>query len=116
MQRNYLDMTWWDPYVEDITDIDTYLRRKFRQDVTDKTTGVGVEALKKILENETLLIQGVTMPINKLTAFITLIALREVCKSIEAQLPDAAEEADGFQKHISTTTICMKMPKEEDAE
>lgn len=48
-QRNYLDMTWWDPYVEDITDVDTYLRRKFRQDVTDKTTGVGVEALKKIL-------------------------------------------------------------------
>jgi hypothetical protein len=42
-------MTWWDPYVEDITDTDTYLRRKFRQDVTDKTTGVGVEALKKIL-------------------------------------------------------------------
>ena len=49
MQRNYLDMTWWDPYVEDITDVDTYLRRKFRQDVTDKTTGVGVAALKKIL-------------------------------------------------------------------
>ena len=48
-QRNYDDMTWWDPYVEDITDVDTYLRRKFRQDVTDKTTGVGVEALKKIL-------------------------------------------------------------------
>ena len=48
-QRNYLDMTWWDPYVEDITDVDTYLRRKFRQDVTDKSTGVGVEALKKIL-------------------------------------------------------------------
>ena len=48
-QRNYLDMTWWDPYVENITDSDTYLRRKFRQDVTDKTTGVGVEALKKIL-------------------------------------------------------------------
>ena len=48
-QRNYLDMTWWDPYVEDITDVDTYLRRKFRQDVTGKSTGVGVEALKKIL-------------------------------------------------------------------
>ena len=48
-QRNYLDMTWWDPYVENIADADTYLRRKFRQDVTDKTTGVGVEALKKIL-------------------------------------------------------------------
>ena len=49
MQRNYLDMTWWDPYVENIADADTYLRRKFRQDVTDKTTGVGVEAFKKIL-------------------------------------------------------------------
>ena len=48
-QRNYDDMTWWDPYVENITDVDTYLRRKFRQDVTDKSTGVGVEALKKIL-------------------------------------------------------------------
>lgn len=48
-QRGYNDMTWWDPYVEDITDVDTYLRRKFRQDVTDKATGVGVEALKKIL-------------------------------------------------------------------
>ena len=48
-QRNYDDMTWWDPYVENITDVDTYLRRKFRQDVTDKATGVGVGALKKIL-------------------------------------------------------------------
>ena len=48
-QRSYDDMTWWDPYVEDITDVDTYLRRKFRQDVTDKSTGVGIEALKKIL-------------------------------------------------------------------
>ena len=48
-QRGYDDMTWWDPYVENITDVDTYLRRKFRQDVTDKSTGVGVEALKKIL-------------------------------------------------------------------
>ena len=35
--------------MENITDTDTYLRRKFRQDVTDKTTGVGVETLKKIL-------------------------------------------------------------------
>ncbi len=48
-QRNYLDMTWWDPYVADIADEDTYLRRKFRQDVTDRTTGVGVDILKKIL-------------------------------------------------------------------
>ena len=49
MQRGYADTTWWDPYVENITDTDTYLRRKFRHDITDKTTGVGVEALKKIL-------------------------------------------------------------------
>ena len=48
-QRGYNDMTWWDPYVENITDVDTYLRRKFRQDVTDKTTGLGSEALKKVL-------------------------------------------------------------------
>ena len=48
-QRGYDDMTWWDPYVENIADTDTYLRRKFRQDVTDKTTGVGVDGLKKIL-------------------------------------------------------------------
>ncbi len=44
-QRNYLDTTWWDPYVEDIADTDTYLRRKFRQDVTDKTTGLSQEAM-----------------------------------------------------------------------
>ena len=48
-QRNYLDMTWWDPYVENITDSDTYLRRKFRQDVTDKATGLDVPGLKKLL-------------------------------------------------------------------
>ena len=34
MQRGYADTTWWDPYVENITD--TYLRRKFRQDVGKK--------------------------------------------------------------------------------
>ena len=33
-ERSYLDTTWWDPYVENITDTDTYLRRKFRQDVS----------------------------------------------------------------------------------
>ena len=44
-QRNYLDTTWSDPYVETIGDTDTYLRRKFRQDVTDKTTGLSQEAL-----------------------------------------------------------------------
>ena len=48
-QRNYLDMTWWDPYVENITDVDTYLRRKFRQDVTDRTTGLSQEGVAKRL-------------------------------------------------------------------
>ena len=45
-QRDALDTTWWDPYVENITDSDTYLRRKFRQDVTDKSTGLSQKALK----------------------------------------------------------------------
>ena len=48
-QKSYDDMTWWDPYVENITDSDTYIRRKFRQDVTDRSTGVGVDGLKKML-------------------------------------------------------------------
>ncbi|MBQ7188713.1 MAG: hypothetical protein IJR99_04765 [Kiritimatiellae bacterium] len=48
-QHGYGDTTWWDPYVEKITDTDTYLRRKFRQDVTDKTTGMAVPALRKEL-------------------------------------------------------------------
>ncbi len=48
-QKNYTDTTWWDPYVENITDVDTYLRRKFRQDVTDKTTGIGAAEMKKEL-------------------------------------------------------------------
>ena len=48
-QRNYLDVTWWDPYVESITDTDTYLRRKFRQDVTDKSTGLSQDELKRVL-------------------------------------------------------------------
>ena len=48
-QRGYTDTTWWDPYVENITDTDTYLRRKFRQDVTDKATGLDVPGLKKRL-------------------------------------------------------------------
>ena len=47
-QKGYDDTTWWDPHVESITDVDTYLRRKFRQDVTDKTTGVGVDAIREI--------------------------------------------------------------------
>ena len=49
-QRSYNDTTWWDPYVENITDTDTYLRRKFRQDVTDKTTGLGQKELLGRLE------------------------------------------------------------------
>ena len=48
-QRSYLDVTWWDPYVANITDIDTYLRRKFRQDVTDKATGLSQTALAERL-------------------------------------------------------------------
>ena len=38
--RRFTDTNWWDPYVESIADAETYLRRKFRQDVTDKTTGL----------------------------------------------------------------------------
>ena len=48
-QRSYVDTTWWDPYVANITDTDTCLRRKFRQDVTDRTTGLDVPGLKKLL-------------------------------------------------------------------
>ena len=48
-QKNYLDMTWWDPHVEEIKDVDTYLRRKFRQDVTDVTTGLSQEGIAKRL-------------------------------------------------------------------
>jgi len=49
-QRSYNDTTWWDPYVENITDSDTYLRRKFRQDVTDKATGLSQQELLGRLE------------------------------------------------------------------
>ena len=63
MQRGYADTTWWDPYVENITDTDTYLRRKFRRDVTDKTTGVGVEALKKILAEIVAAFHPIAAPI-----------------------------------------------------
>jgi formate C-acetyltransferase len=48
-QKSYLDMTWWDPYVANITDSDTYLRRKFRQDVTDRATGLDQAGLAKRL-------------------------------------------------------------------
>ena len=50
-QRNYRDTTWWDPPVTNITDADTYLRRKFRQDVTDKSTGLGQQELLRRLED-----------------------------------------------------------------
>ena len=73
-QRNYDDMTWWDPYVENIVDADTYLRRKFRQDVTDKTTGVGVAALKKIL-----------------AAILVMMGRSRVGVKAEAMLRDAAK-------------------------
>ena len=51
-QRDYLDMTWWDPYMEPsaIADEATYLRRKFRQDVTDSSTGLSQEALSARLD------------------------------------------------------------------
>ena len=49
-QSSYSDMTWWDPYVENITDEATYLRRKFRQDVTDKSTGLSQEAFAARLD------------------------------------------------------------------
>ena len=47
--RRYDDTTWWDPYVADIADEATYLRRKFRQDVTDPATGLDAEGLKELL-------------------------------------------------------------------
>jgi len=48
--KPYWDTTSWDPVVTNITDSDTYLRRKFRQDVTDPSTGLDVEGLKKVLD------------------------------------------------------------------
>jgi hypothetical protein len=49
-ERSYLDTTWWDPHVENIADTDTYLRRKFRQDVTDKTTGLDQDGILRRME------------------------------------------------------------------
>ena len=49
-ERSYLDTTWWDPHVENITDTDTYLRRKFRQDVTDKSTGMDQDGILRRIE------------------------------------------------------------------
>ena len=51
--RRYADTNWWDPYVENITDTATYLRRKFRQDVTDKSTGLSAD---KIFEELTAIV------------------------------------------------------------
>lgn len=42
----YNDMKCRDPHLENTTDADTYLRRKFREDVTDRTTGIGLRELK----------------------------------------------------------------------
>lgn len=44
------DTTWREGVVETITDADTYLRRKFRQDVTDRTTGLSAAALAQRLD------------------------------------------------------------------
>ena len=48
--RPYNDTTSWDPFVAEITDTATYLRRKFRQDVTDRTTGLGIAELDEVME------------------------------------------------------------------
>ncbi|MGN0851813.1 MAG: pyruvate formate lyase family protein [Kiritimatiellia bacterium] len=50
LARSFIDMTYWDPFVPHIADVDTYLRRKFRQDVTDRSTGLAVPALKAALK------------------------------------------------------------------
>ena len=47
--RPYNDTTSWDPFVADVTDVGTYLRRKFRQDVTDKSTGLDVFGIEKLM-------------------------------------------------------------------
>ena len=47
---DYKDTTSWDPFVPNITDVDTYLRRKFRQDVTDRATGLDTAGIKKLLD------------------------------------------------------------------
>ena len=48
--RPYNDTTSWDPFVEEITDTATYLRRKFRQDVTDRATGLGIAELDEAMK------------------------------------------------------------------
>jgi formate C-acetyltransferase len=49
-QSSWTDTTWWDPHVENIADSETYLRRKFRQDVTDRSTGIDMAAMRKRLD------------------------------------------------------------------
>ena len=48
-KQPFEDTTSWDPFVPNIADEATYLRRKFRQDVTDKATGLDIAGLKKLL-------------------------------------------------------------------
>ena len=69
--RRYTDTNWWDPYVENITDTATYLRRKFRQDVTDKSTGLSAD---KIFEELTAIVakgaaEGETWRVTKSKCF-----------------------------------------------
>ncbi len=47
--RSYADTTWWDPFVPEIKDVATYLRRKFRQDVTDRATGLDIQGVRDLL-------------------------------------------------------------------
>ena len=49
LHRDFHDTIWRDPYVYDIKDSDTYLRRKFRQDVTARGTGLRQEKFGKRL-------------------------------------------------------------------
>ena len=49
--QKFEDTTSWDPFVppEDIHDAATYIRRKFRQDLTDRATGLDIAGLKDLL-------------------------------------------------------------------
>ena len=49
-QVSWDDVTWWDPHIDNIEDVDTYLRRKFRQDVTDRATGLSQAGIAKRLD------------------------------------------------------------------
>lgn len=88
-------------------------RRAKRKTLTQSFIGALVEedvdALQEvtyqILDNETKLIYSAIMPMNGLTAFITLTALREVVKAIESRNPEAAKEATVLQGCTSTTVV-----------